>query len=214
MSNNTVGNIQIVNIKPEHVQGLAQLQRDCFPTLGAQELMNEDHFLSHCDIFPEGDFVVLLDDRVIGLGSGFFIDFDLAHPQHTFLEIIDGGYYTRHDPDGLYYYAGDISVHPDFRGRGIGRQLYEARKDLVRRYRKKGIIGGGLLPGYVHQKGKLSITEYVDAVVGGSLVDPTLTFQLRNGFKVLGMIENYIEDSASDNWATLILWENEESGDW
>jgi GNAT superfamily N-acetyltransferase len=207
---NKLGNIQIVNIRPEHVEGLAQLQRDCFPTLGEQELMKEEHFLSHCRIFPEGDFVVLLEERIIGLGSGFFIDFDLDHPGHTFLEIIDGGYYTLHDPDGLYYYAGDISVHPEFRGQGIGRRLYEARKDLVRRYHKKGIVGGGLLPGYVHHKGKLSVTEYVDAVVRGELVDPTLTFQLRNGFKVMGMIENYIEDSASDNWATLILWENEE----
>jgi GNAT superfamily N-acetyltransferase len=206
-------NIQIVNIRPEHVAGLAQLQRDCFPTLGEQELMKEEHFLSHCKIFPEGDFVVLLDDRVIGLGSGFFIDFDLDHPNHTFLEIIDGGYYTHHDPGGLYYYAGDISVHPDFRGRGIGRLLYRARQDLVHRYHKKGIVGGGLLPGYVHHKGKLTITEYVDAVVRGELVDPTLTFQLRNGFKVRGMLENYIEDSASDNWATLIVWENEEIGD-
>lgn len=204
--------IEIVNIRPEHAPGLAQLQRDCFPTLGPQELMREEHFLSHCQIFAEGDFVALRGDRIIGLGSGFFVDFDLAHPDHTFLEMIDGGYYTRHDPNGLYYYAGDISVHPDFRGQGIGRRLYEARKELVRRYGKKGIVGGGLLPGYIHHKARLTITDYVDAVVRGELVDPTLTFQLRNGFKVMGMIENYIEDSASDNWATLILWENGEWG--
>jgi GNAT superfamily N-acetyltransferase len=173
--------------------------------------MREEHFLSHCRIFPDGDFVVLLGERIIGLGSGFFVDFDLEHPNHTFLEMIDGGYYTRHNPNGLYYYAADISVHPEFRGQGIGRRLYNARKDLVRRSRKKGIIGGGLLPGYVHHKRELTVTDYVDAVVRGDLVDPTLTFQLRNGFKVMGMIENYIEDSASDNWATLILWEN---GEW
>jgi GNAT superfamily N-acetyltransferase len=203
--------IEIVNIRPEYAEGLAQLQRDCFPTLGTQELMREEHFLSHCRIFPDGDFVVLLGERIIGLGSGFFVDFDLEHPNHTFLEMIDGGYYTRHNPNGLYYYAADISVHPEFRGQGIGRRLYNARKDLVRRSRKKGIIGGGLLPGYVHHKRELTVTDYVDAVVRGDLVDPTLTFQLRNGFKVMGMIENYIEDSASDNWATLILWEN---GEW
>ncbi|MBX3000625.1 MAG: GNAT family N-acetyltransferase [Caldilineaceae bacterium] len=211
MSKSVLEQIQIVNIRPEHGKGLAQLQRDCFPTLGEQELMKEEHFLSHCRIFPEGDFVVLLADHIIGLGSGFFVDFDFDQPDHSFLEMIDGGYYTRHDPNGLYYYAGDISVHPDFRGQGIGRRLYDARKDLVRRYRKRGIIGGGLLPGYVHYKGKLTVAEYVDAVVSGKLTDPTLTFQLRNGFKVMGMIENYIEDSASDNWATLIFWEN---GDW
>jgi hypothetical protein len=45
-------------------------------------------------------------------------------------------------------------------------------------------------------------------VVAGTLQDATLSFQLRNGFRVRGLIENYIEDSASDNWSTLIEWVN------
>jgi hypothetical protein len=34
--------------------------------------------------------------------------------------------------------------------------------------------------------------------------------QLRNGFEVRGMLENYIEDTNSDNWAALIFWPNPE----
>ncbi|MEZ4832256.1 MAG: GNAT family N-acetyltransferase [Caldilineaceae bacterium] len=89
--------------------------------------MTEEHFLSHYEIFAEGDFVVLLGEQVIGLGSGFFIDFDFDEPHHTFLEVIADGYYTNHDPHGDYYYGADISVHPDFRGLGIGRLLYDAQ---------------------------------------------------------------------------------------
>ena len=81
---------------------------------------------------------------------------------------------------------------------------------MVKRYQRRGIVAGGLIPGYAQYKGKLNVYEYVDQVVAGHLVDPTLTFQLRNGFRVAGMIENYLEDSASDNWATLIVWENPE----
>ncbi|MEZ4635424.1 MAG: GNAT family N-acetyltransferase [Caldilineaceae bacterium] len=40
---------------------------------------------------------------------------------------IADGYYTNHDPHGDYYYGADISVHPDFRGLGIGRLLYDAQ---------------------------------------------------------------------------------------
>ncbi|MEZ4635425.1 MAG: hypothetical protein R2873_09710 [Caldilineaceae bacterium] len=68
-----------------------------------------------------------------------------------------------------------------------------------------------MLPGYVHHKGKITPTEYVERVVCGELYDPTLSFQLRNGFEVRGMLENYLEDSASDNWAALIVWD---CGDW
>jgi hypothetical protein len=79
---------------------------------------------------------------------------------------------------------------------------------VVRRYNKKGIVAGGLIPGYARYKSMLTPHEYVDKVVAGELFDPTLSFQLRNGFYVRGSLQNYIEDSASDNWATLIEWVN------
>ncbi|MCI0709369.1 MAG: GNAT family N-acetyltransferase, partial [Chloroflexi bacterium] len=147
-------------------------------------------------------------DNVVGLGSGFFTDFDFDAPDHRFMDIIAGGYYTNHDPDGDWYYGADISVHPDYRGRGIGKLLYEARKDLVKRYNRKGIVAGGLMPGYPKHKYVLSVPEYVEKVVSGELFDPTLSFQLKNGFVVKGLLEDYIEDKASENWSTLIVWEN------
>jgi GNAT superfamily N-acetyltransferase len=203
-----MGAITIVNLRPEHAAGLAQLQIDCFPTLSDAERMKAEHFLSHYRIFPEGDFVALDGARIVGLGSGFFTDFDFDHPHHTFLDMIAHGHHTNHHPDGAYYYGADISVHPGYRGRGIGRLLYDARKDLVRRYNKRGIVAGGLLPGYPAHRGALTVPQYVDKVVAGELHDSTLSFQLRNGFTVRGMLQNYVNDTASDNWAALILWEN------
>lgn len=200
--------IRIVTTRPEYAAALAQLQRDCFPTLGAEELMTEAMFLNHYKLFPEGEFVALEGDRVVGLGSGFFIDFDFDHPDHSFRDIIAGGYYTNHDPSGDWYYGADISVHPNYRGRGIGKILYEARKNLVKQYNRRGIVAGGLIPDFASYKGTLSAQDYVDKVVAGELFDSTLSFQLKNGFTVRGVLEDYIEDVASDNWSTLIVWEN------
>ena len=64
------------------------------------------------------------------------------------------------------------------------------------------------MPGYEAHKAQLSVAAYVAEVVAGRLTDPTLSFQLSEGFTVRGLLPNYLEDSASDNWATLILWEN------
>lgn len=200
--------VEIVTIKPEYAAALEQLQRDCFPTLGEQELMRADHFLKHCELFPEGNFVAIADGRVVGLGSGFLTDFNFDHPDHTFMEIIAGGYFTNHDPNGDWYYGSDISVHPDYRRRGIGSMLYEARKDIVRKRNRKGIVAGGLIPGYAAYKDRLNPHEYVDQVVAGEIYDSTLSFQLRHGFEVRGLLEDYIEDAASDNWSTLIVWQN------
>lgn len=200
--------IELVTLEPKHAQALEKLQITCFPTLAAHELMREEHFLSHCHIFPEGSFVALDGSNVVGLGSGFLTDFDFKNTHHTFKDIITGGYYTNHDPAGAWYYGADISVHPEYRGRGIGKLLYEARKDLVRRSNRRGIVAGGVLPGYAEHKGQLTVAEYVEKVVAGELFDATLSFQLKNGFSVVDLLENYLEDEASDNWATLIVWEN------
>jgi len=200
--------IKIITIQPEHAPALEQLQRDCFPTLAEHELMRAEHFLKHCDLFPEGNFVAVSDERVVGLGAGFLIDFDFEHPNHRFMEIIADGYYTNHDPNGDYYYGADISVHPDYRRRGIGKMLYAARQQIVKDLNRKGIVAGGLIPDYANHKHKMTVEQYVQAVVAGELYDSTLSFQLKNGFVVRGLLADYIDDHASDNWSTLIVWDN------
>lgn len=203
-----MSNYRIVTIEPAHFHQLEELQRVCYPTLGAQELMLVEHFAAQYEIFAEGQIVVLDGERVIGQGSGFFVDFDFAHPDHTFSEICAGFYFSNHDPDGDYYYGADISVHPRYRGRGIGHKIYAARRAVVRRHNRRGIVAGGLIPGYAKYKEELSVQQYVDRVVADELRDPTLTFQLHNGFRLRGLLQNYLEDSASNNWSTLIEWVN------
>lgn len=200
--------LKIVTLEAKYAPALEELQRLCYPTLHYNDLMRAEHFLKHCEIFPEGEFVALLDDVVVGLGSGFFTNFDFDHPNHRFREMVANGYYTNHDPNGDWYYGADISVHPQYRGRGIGQRLYDARKALVQRYNRRGIVAGGLIPDFVRHKDSLSPQAYVDKVIAGQLFDSTLSFQLKNGFVVRGMLEGYIEDSASDHWSTLIVWEN------
>ena len=200
----------IDTIRPRYCAALAQLQIDCYPTLGAEELLDEGHFRRHCEIFAEGNFVALWAGRVVGLGAGLLVDFDFAHTEHRFMEFIGGGNYEGHRPDGAWYYGADISVHPDYRRRGIARRLYDARKKYIVAANKRGFVGGGLIPGYADYKATLSAQQYVDRVIAGELRDPTLSVQLRNGFAVRGLLRDYLEDSASDNWATLLVWENPE----
>ena len=222
--------VRIVPSEPWHAPHLEALQVTCFPNLGPQELMRAEHFLRHREVFPEADLVAeaggaragvapsgaapagtapgapLVAPRVVGLGSGFFTDFDFEHPDHTFRAMIDDGWYGHHDPGGAWYYGADVSVHPDFRGLGLARRLYGDRKALVRRYGKRGIVAGGALPGYPRYRDALSIEDYVARVVAGELFDPTLTVQLRNGFAVEGLLRGYLEDHATGDCATLIVW--------
>ena len=199
--------LEIVNLQPRFFDALAQLQYDCFPTVAATEYYRQEHFASHYRIFPEGSFVALVDCQVVGFASGIFTEFDFAHPQHSSLEISGNGFYTTHQPDGAWYYAIDLGIHPAYRRQGIGQQLYVARKALVMRENKRGIVAGGLLADYGPHRASMGVAAYADAVVAGQRYDSTLTFQLNNGFVYHGLIENYVPNVA-DNMATLIVWHN------
>lgn len=199
--------ITLVNLVESMAPALAAIELACFPMANPDDLLGEDDIRAYARTFPEGYFVALAGDTPVGMGAGIFLDFDFSKPQHTLAGITGEHQCGNHDPGGDWYYGTDITVLPDHRGRGIGGMLYEARKDLVRRHGKRGIIAGGSLPGFYEHKAEMPIDEYVEAVVRGELHDPTLSFQLDNGFEVRGLLENYMDDEADDGWAALIVWE-------
>jgi GNAT superfamily N-acetyltransferase len=201
--------LEIVNLEVSMAEELERIEHLCFPMANREDLLSAEDIRAYAEVFAEGYFVALVDGHPVGQGAGIYLDFDFDDPQHTIAEITGEHQCGNHNPDGAWYYGTDISVHPDFRGRGIGGRLYEARKDLVRRDGKRGILAGGSLPGYFHYKDEMSAAEYVEKVVAGELSDPTLSFQLANGFEVRGMLENYLEDEADDGWAALIVWESD-----
>lgn len=199
--------IRLVNLEASMADQLEQIELTCFPMANPDDLLSAEDIRAYARTFPEGYFVAMDGDRPVGMGAGIFLDFDFDHPQHTIASITGANQCGNHDPDGAWYYGTDMTVLPDYRGRGIGHMLYEARKDLVRRYGKRGIIAGGSIPGYYEFKASMSAHDYVARVVAGEIRDPTLTFQMENGFEVRGLLENYLEDEADDGWAALIVWE-------
>ncbi len=200
--------LRYVNLTEDLAPQCAALERAAFPHAEPEDLLSEEDIRAYARVFPEGFFVVLDGDRVVGQGAGIFLDFDFDHPQHSITEITGEHQCGNHDPDGDWYYGTDIVVHPDYRRRGIGRELYRLRKDLVRRCGKRGIIAGGYMPGFAHHKHEMSAEEYVAKVAAGELYDPTLTFQLENGFEIRGVLADYLRDPEIDNYAALIVWEN------
>jgi GNAT superfamily N-acetyltransferase len=202
-----MGDIRIINTQPEHIPHLVELQMVCYPTLADTSRLKAPHFESHLRIFPQGQWAALDEARVVGMSAGFLCTFDFEHPQHTFDEIIDYGYFTHHDPRGRHFYGADVSVHPEYRGQGIGRRLYDARKALVRQMGLCGIVAGAMIPGFIHYKATMDAPTYVERVIAGEIFDATLSMQLRQGFRVRGLLPNYLPDAATDGWSVLIVWE-------
>lgn len=200
--------LRYVNLTESLAPQCAELELLAFPHAEPSDLLSEEDIRAYARTFPEGFFVVLDGDRVVGQGAGIFLDFDFDHPQHTIAGITGEHQCGNHHPDGAWYYGTDIVVHPEYRRRGIGRRLYELRKDIVRRHGKRGIIAGGHPDGYPSYREEMSVAEYIDKVAAREIYDSTLTFQLDNGFEIRAVLYDYLRDPATDDAAALIVWQN------
>ncbi|WEG12151.1 GNAT family N-acetyltransferase [Pullulanibacillus sp. KACC 23026] len=198
--------MEIRNIQLSDIDAILELQEVCFPGM---DPWKREQLESHLAIFPEGQFCVTYEGQIIGSCSSLIINFDEYDNEHTWEEITDNGYITNHDPEGGNLYGIEVMVHPDFRRMKIGRRLYEARKNLVRRLNLKSIVIGGRIPGYSNYKDKLTPYQYMEEVVERNIYDPVLTFQLMNGFTVKRINAAYLpDDKDSAAYATLMEWNN------
>ena len=200
--------LRIVNLTADLAAQCAALELAAFPHANPEDLLNVEDIEFYSKVFPEGFFVVLDGDQVAGQGAGIFLDFDFDHPQHSIAGITGDHQCANHNPGGAWYYGTDMVVHPQYRRRGIGKRLYEVRKDLVQRHNKKGIIAGGHMPGYADHKGKMDTETYLKKVASGELYDPTLSFQMENGFRIVTILRNYIRDEVTNGDSALIVWDN------
>ncbi len=195
----------VMHARPEHAEQLEALQLVCFPTLADEERFKARHYRRHLELFDEGQFVALDGERVVGATATIRMRFDFEHLNHTFADIIQGGWLTSHEPDGDWLYGADIGVDPDFRGRGLATALYAARQELVWRRGLKGQVTGGMLRGYGAVKGEMSAEDYYAGVVAGRIKDATLSMQLGLGFEPRALLKDYLQDPISDNYSALIV---------
>jgi GNAT superfamily N-acetyltransferase len=194
----------------DFAEELVELELRCFPNVDPADLLSVEGVRLQEELFPEGAFMVLDGARVVAMASGIFVDYDITRPQHEMDDVVGPLGVERHDPHGDWYYGIDIAVDEDYRGRGIAKKLYQLRKQVVIDHNKRGIIAGGVIPGYADHKHTMTAAEYVDAVARGDLRDPTLSVQISNGFEVVGVIADYVHDESTDNWASFIVWKNPE----
>jgi len=195
----------IASARPEHAEALEELQRVVFPTLADEERFKAAHYRKHLELFPEGQFVGLDGNRVAAATATIRLHFDFDHHDHTFADIIQGGWLTSHEADGDWLYGADIGVHPDYRGRGLGQALYAARQELVWELGLKGQVTAGMLSGYGAVKHQVSAEAYYEGLVSGHINDPTLSMQRRVGFEFRGLLKDYLRDPVCDNYSVLIV---------
>lgn len=200
--------IRVRNTQPHDFAAIAQLSRLVYPN---DQPWQPEQLASHLKIFPEGQFVAedTSTGEIVGMAASLIVLWDDYEAADTYVDFTDNLMFTNHDPTGRTLYAAEVMVDPRRRRQGIGRKLYEARRKLVRDLGLLRIRAGARLRGYSKHASSMSAVEYVIRVIHGELVDPTLTFQLNAGFRVIGVVEDYLHrDPDSMGWAAIIEWIN------
>jgi len=208
MSTDT-GSIAVCNTRPSDFEGIIELTRAVYPQ---SPPWTRAQLESHLSLFPEGQFVAeeRPGDRIVGMSASLIVLWDDYEIDANWRDFTAHGHFTNHDPqNGRTLYGAEVMVHPDYQGRGIGKRLYQARFELTKRLGLLRIRAGARLRSYHQYSDRMSAADYVCRVSRGELRDPTLSFQLGQGFEVIAVVGDYLRnDPESLGYAAVIEWLN------
>lgn len=200
--------MRVEQLRAEHIFGAIDLQRACFPPpFDAALLWRREHLERHLEVFPQGQFVALEGERVIGSASALIIS-ETNWQRHSDWETTVGGHFMNaHESAGTTLYGVDISVHPEFRGKGVGRALYCARFSLVGQLGLARFGSACRIPDYSAARESepgLAVEQFCSQVAAGDRIDRTMTPLLRYGLRFVDVIHGYMGDEESADAAALL----------
>lgn len=160
--------------------------------------------------FPNGQFVITVNEKIVGYCATLIISSETALKPHTWAEVTGNGYASTHDPKGDWLYGMEVCVDPDYRGYRLGQRLYNERKKLCQSLGLKGIVFAGRLPTLSKRIRKYgSVENYIEQVQQKKVRDPVLSFQLHNDFEIIRIIPNYLTvDHQSLGYGIHMMWKN------
>ncbi|MEC4848669.1 MAG: GNAT family N-acetyltransferase [Nitrosarchaeum sp.] len=210
MSDQTRKNKVIIrNTIKKDIPKIVELQKAAFPYMAAKGVYwKPEQLEAHLKVFPEGQFVADYDGKIVGSCSSLIVKFNPEYKEHTWKEACGDSIFSAHNPKGDSLYGADISTHPDNRRLGVATKIYDARKALAIKLNLRRIIAGARLFNYCEFAKELSPLEYVQKVLKHEIREPVLEFQVKNGFKFIKILDDYMKDPRSLNHATFIEWIN------
>ncbi|WP_165324699.1 carbon-nitrogen hydrolase family protein [Rhizorhabdus phycosphaerae] len=199
--------LEVRTAVPDDVGGILALIGRAYPGFGNYSAGQVSGQINN---FPEGQFVAVLGDEIVGYCASSRIDEAIALSPHDWATITGNGFGSRHDATGDWLYGIEMAVDDRQRGLRIGKRLYDARRVLAERLELRGIVFGGRMPGYAKVKARVDgPDDYLARVAAGEFRDQVISFQLGNGFSPIGVLSGYLPyDKASEGFAAHMVWRN------
>ncbi len=94
-------------------------------------------------IFPEGQVVIIVDEKIVGCALSIIVDYNMVKGDHTYAQVTGNETFNTHNANGNILYGIEVFIHPDYRGLRLARRMYEYRKELCEKLNLKAIMFGG-----------------------------------------------------------------------
>jgi len=203
-----INKVEVRQLRPDDFQELHHSEVDAYGSW-VGDYWTEKQLNRLLALFPEGQMVVLVDDKVVGSAFSLIVNYDKIGDNHHYNQVVTDYTFKGHDPKGDMLYGIEIFIHPDYRGMRLGRRLYDARKELCEELNLRGILFGGRIPNYHKYADELTPRMYIQKVKHKEIFDPVLTFQLSNDFHVKKVLRDYMpDDEESQSFGALLQWDN------
>jgi len=203
--------ISKVKIRSLQLDDYAQLSQSFTRTYsdGSDVFWSREQIEKLITIFPEGQIVVVVDNKIVGCALSIIVDYDMVKNDHTYASVTGQETFNTHNPNGNILYGIEVFIHPEYRGLRLARRMYDYRKELCETLNLKAIMFGGRIPNYHKYAEDIRPKEYIHKVSKKEIFDPVLTFQLSNDFHVRKVMTNYLpNDEESRHFACLLQWDN------
>lgn len=168
----------------------------------------EEMLRSQLSTCPEHLYCAFEGGKMVGTASGFRCDEEDFKRYRTWLEKTDNGYFSHHKPHGRVGFGADLSMVSGASPRTSSRLMLSLLVYGVLGSGVKALYLGSRIPGYRRHK-EMKVEEYVFGKrKSGKPFDPELYFYLKNGFKIVEVIPEYMHDPESLDYGVLIRWDN------
>ncbi len=201
--------LKIRNWTPADIPGIVACQHAAYSDFAnIEEHYDARKYSLQFNAFPEGQFLAELGDQIVGFATSLIVQLDDLPDDYRYEEMTGAGTFSTHNPHGDTLYGADIAVHPKYRGRGISKRLYVARKRLLKKYNLRRMLAYGRIPGYKDVVGSYTPEEYIAEVKAGRLHDAALNAHLSAGYDVRRILIDYVSDESSVNICTVLQLDN------
>jgi ribosomal protein S18 acetylase RimI-like enzyme len=203
-----------IKIRQARLEDIPQILEAEKAAWGKERAATFEMFESRIKTFPEGTKVAQINDNIAGAISTEIVNYDLENDSPNWYEITDNGFIAKtHNPSGDTLYGVNLSVHPTWQNKEIGKELLRNIIEFgISMNLKRGLLGSRI-PNYHKFAHKMKVEDYVNLCQqksGSSTIqpDPELLFYLKCGLKIVKVIPNYFEDPESLNYGVLLIMKN------